>query len=339
MDGLAFNLIFLHPMIQMMTDRRRRWNKHSPLPGFVLAVVVLLVVSSGGYSSEPNLYKVLSSEPRASRASVQSSFRHSSKYYHPDANSNPGAAEMFRQLTRAQKILSDRNSRNSYHRFGDMNVGRYEDDEEVWKFTPKRMLWTIITTTCYRITFSLIMESLYGLRHLYPYRMYMLASVSLEWFLRFDVGGDTLFASVPVFNRLLPFEQIKFIHCLAPFFLNIGSVWSDFVTEPIDALLMKSNESILCMLLQNQIQFLKAISSRRISNHEVELAHQSFLNDTDFPPDINNMLPSTLDNAAELEKEHLQLMHQIQTAASRRQLFGVLWFVGGILIRVAMFAI
>lgn len=60
-------------------------------------------------------YKILEVSPHASDEEIRTSYRNKAKIWHPDSNSSPEAAEMFRKLSEAHKVLTDSKLRNRYN--------------------------------------------------------------------------------------------------------------------------------------------------------------------------------------------------------------------------------
>ena len=63
---------------------------------------------------ETELYDVLNVKPTASAAEIKSAYRKMALKYHPDKNSSPGAAEMFKRAAEAYEILGDEDARRKY---------------------------------------------------------------------------------------------------------------------------------------------------------------------------------------------------------------------------------
>jgi Ca-activated chloride channel family protein len=61
-----------------------------------------------------DLYAVLGVSPGASEEEIRQAYRQAARQFHPDANSAPGAAVLFKQLAAAYEILSDRAQRSEY---------------------------------------------------------------------------------------------------------------------------------------------------------------------------------------------------------------------------------
>lgn len=63
-------------------------------------------------------YEVLGVSKTASDDEIKSAYRKLAKQYHPDLNKAPDAAEKFKEVTEAYEVLSDKNKRAQYDRFG-----------------------------------------------------------------------------------------------------------------------------------------------------------------------------------------------------------------------------
>ena len=63
-------------------------------------------------------YEVLGLAPSASQDEIQRAYRSLARRYHPDLNTEPGAAARFREVTEAYEVLSDPERRARYDRSG-----------------------------------------------------------------------------------------------------------------------------------------------------------------------------------------------------------------------------
>lgn len=67
-------------------------------------------------------YSLLGVKKTASEAEIKSAFRKLAKQYHPDTNSNdPTAETRFKEINEAYEVLSDKDKRQTYDRFGTVN--------------------------------------------------------------------------------------------------------------------------------------------------------------------------------------------------------------------------
>jgi molecular chaperone DnaJ len=65
-----------------------------------------------------DLYEVLGVSRDASDAEIKKAFRHKARELHPDVNKSPNAEDEFKELNEAYDVLSDKNKRAQYDRFG-----------------------------------------------------------------------------------------------------------------------------------------------------------------------------------------------------------------------------
>ncbi|CAI7852640.1 unnamed protein product [Closterium sp. NIES-53] len=68
--------------------------------------------------AEVDLYGLLGVDRSADKAELKRAFRKLALQYHPDVNSDPGAADTFIQLSNAYEVLVDEEQRALYDRFG-----------------------------------------------------------------------------------------------------------------------------------------------------------------------------------------------------------------------------
>jgi hypothetical protein len=61
-----------------------------------------------------DLYRVLQVEPHADAEAIQAAYRRLARLYHPDLNTQPGAAERMRAINAAYRVLSDPARRAAY---------------------------------------------------------------------------------------------------------------------------------------------------------------------------------------------------------------------------------
>jgi len=69
-------------------------------------------------ANKRDYYKVLDVNRDASPDDIRRAYRRLAKQYHPDINSEPGAAERFKEINEAYAVLSDEERRAAYDRFG-----------------------------------------------------------------------------------------------------------------------------------------------------------------------------------------------------------------------------
>jgi DnaJ family protein A protein 2 len=71
-----------------------------------------------------NLYKTLGVEKNASESEIKKAYRGLSLKYHPDRNSDPAAADLYKSINEAYEILSDEQKRRQYDLGGMDAVGQ-----------------------------------------------------------------------------------------------------------------------------------------------------------------------------------------------------------------------
>jgi molecular chaperone DnaJ len=76
-------------------------------------------------ATQRDYYEILGLAKTASEDEVKKAYRNLAKQYHPDINKEPGAEDKFKEIQEAYEILSDREKRASYDRYGhqDLNSG------------------------------------------------------------------------------------------------------------------------------------------------------------------------------------------------------------------------
>jgi molecular chaperone DnaJ len=67
---------------------------------------------------QPDYYKVLGVDKKASQDDIKKAYRKLARRYHPDQNKEPGAEERFKEVSEAYDVLSDPEKRKRYDRGG-----------------------------------------------------------------------------------------------------------------------------------------------------------------------------------------------------------------------------
>src|SRR5918999_2572549 len=69
-------------------------------------------------TTKRDYYEVLGVSRGATEDEIRKAHRRLVLQYHPDRNTEPGAAERFKEIQEAYEVLSDRERRTTYDRFG-----------------------------------------------------------------------------------------------------------------------------------------------------------------------------------------------------------------------------
>ncbi|MBD3797773.1 MAG: DnaJ domain-containing protein [Campylobacterales bacterium] len=70
-----------------------------------------------------SLYETLEISEKASEAEIKKAYRKLARQYHPDVNKSPEAEEKFKEINAAYEVLSDKEKKAQYDRFGDQMFG------------------------------------------------------------------------------------------------------------------------------------------------------------------------------------------------------------------------
>lgn len=73
-------------------------------------------------AAKRDYYETLEVGRQASADEIRSAYRRLAKSFHPDVNKEPGAEERFKEINEAYAVLSDREKRAAYDRFGHAGV-------------------------------------------------------------------------------------------------------------------------------------------------------------------------------------------------------------------------
>jgi curved DNA-binding protein len=68
--------------------------------------------------ADRDFYQILGVQRNASQQDIQRAYRKLARQYHPDVNSDPAAAERFKDVSEAYDVLSDPETRSRYDAFG-----------------------------------------------------------------------------------------------------------------------------------------------------------------------------------------------------------------------------
>ena len=67
-------------------------------------------------------YQLLGVSKNASDDEIKKAYRKMALKYHPDKNSEPGAEDKFKEISEAYEVLSDKDKRAAFDRFGSEGI-------------------------------------------------------------------------------------------------------------------------------------------------------------------------------------------------------------------------
>ena len=70
-----------------------------------------------------SLYETLGVNENATESEIKKAYRKMARQYHPDVNKSPEAEEKFKEINAAYEVLSDKEKKAQYDRFGDQMFG------------------------------------------------------------------------------------------------------------------------------------------------------------------------------------------------------------------------
>ena len=84
--------------------------------------------------SETDYYKILGVDRNASDSEIKKAYRKLAMKYHPDRNKgNKAAEEMFKKVSEAYAVLSDKEKRKNYDTFGAANFSQRYSQEDIFR--------------------------------------------------------------------------------------------------------------------------------------------------------------------------------------------------------------
>ncbi|MFZ5501882.1 MAG: DnaJ C-terminal domain-containing protein, partial [Candidatus Micrarchaeota archaeon] len=84
-------------------------------------------------AAKGDYYEILGVEKGASKEEIKKAYRKLALKYHPDKNSEPGAAERFKEISEAYAVLSDESKRATYDQYGHAGFDRMYSQEDIFR--------------------------------------------------------------------------------------------------------------------------------------------------------------------------------------------------------------
>ena len=78
-------------------------------------------------------YDVLGVSKDASEKDIKTAYRKLAMKHHPDRSDDPGAEEMFKELSEAYAVLSDPDKRQKYDQFGHAGINSQYSQEDLFR--------------------------------------------------------------------------------------------------------------------------------------------------------------------------------------------------------------
>lgn len=92
--------------------------------------LIIQLASLMAVANAADFYKTLGVSRSATTKEIKKAYRSLSLKYHPDKNSEEGAAEKFAEIARAYEVLSDEEKKNVYDRHGEEGLKQHENQQQ-----------------------------------------------------------------------------------------------------------------------------------------------------------------------------------------------------------------